>query len=1281
MCNRHREESASHRTGIPIAALDISPNKSHAILAGREILKTIRVNEGRVTEDFNLRSAVTSYASTRGGSGRDFQPATDVKWSHTEHDTKIATAASNGRIVLYDLTKPGVELARLHEHDRQVHRLAFNPFSAAKLLSGSQDGTVRLWDLRLLDRERGAATMQSQHVFQGRSEAVRDVKWSSSDGFEFALGTDGGSVQLWDFRNPSMPRLRINAHEKPCTALDWHPDGKHLASGGLDKDVKIWDFSNPNGRQKPSFVLRVPQGITRVRWRPACWSWEIQETGDWQCTQLVTSYNQEDSRIHIWDLQRPHIPFREIDRSRGAPTDLLWHSKDLLWTVGNEGNFMQTDTKYAPQVIDQLNSCHINFMPDGGFLKISERRLSRSGLQEASESFLNQRRERGSDSKSRSWTDDEASQEGNLSIAVRRRQPSRTLKFPKSQGNTPPSRDEHHPVVPLERALKKGGPFANRQIGLMQEITGASLNNPAFRYLAQNYAEPMSELERREEPTRVVERLEAAFSRNADACTDVAMYRLAQTWRVLGAVIIPELAAWAENNRKSRLASKVDHAQSKGTHDSKSGAGLTTPLQKAVSDKSFVFSGATSAYKGAMNEHDQTTPSNTTTPLARPLPDSALLNHGRSALRYSEIDEAVDVMAPLPESVLSSHNTAAAASQALLTKSPPSKTASDRSPYQEHRPTDSIAHVRESQSVSPRTHIQRDDRLHPSSPQAITTGPEWSRGPVLDKKREEEKRAALRDYRAQSRPVLNLENPGAAGASRPVGPDRHDSAESFAMFSTSMGSSLKTKSVGRSLDSPQVPPFGPSESWKTEPKGSENEHGVVSPLPDRRKGNSSQFSPMFGTTNRQGSTLSDFSTDSSGEFQHRDQGSEKSLPRHVDQRSTFHPTDLSQDLDRRSMRASGDGDSPSDKPTDESLPFDFEPGSFPLRPEPISDKQPRPHQLKRTLLDQRNGGDSFPKVDVLSPDLIYPDFRPMDVPERPGQARPGWDSYSFIAAAMEFDLTASHDNPTCQFTAHLSMHISPFFKPFASTAETNTGPFLHRSIGSRLRYGSTACRIAESALSTYLQSLVSHEMYTQAAEVRRFAHATGYTDISRPSGLNEGSTISQEFQVYTTCGNCGAPLGGRNVGIACVECHKPRDPCPLCLCYNIESGSDGNMWTTCQGCGHGGHVSCHSEWLSDPELEGSCPTPSCWHDCGPGRLRQSRLQIQNVLWGKEASNKGAKASTLKDSWAVSPSPAVGRARKVLREPTFGSPHGSNRKQVRLLAPGETSGGITLSSSH
>ena len=265
------------------------------MLAGREILKTIRVSGATCAEEFNLRAAVIAYSSTHNSTvgasvvkHRDDLAATDVKWSHGNYDSHIATACPNGRIMLYDVNRAGVESARLDEHNRQVHKLAFNPHQGYLMLSASQDATMRLWDLRAMQGGRNVLTFRSAFRYKGNAEGIRDVKWSPTDGTGFACATDAGVVQRWDFRKDKAPLQKINAHKKVCLSIDWHPDGRHLASSGTDKQVQVWDLASSARRQNSPWSFRAPQAVTKVRWRPVGWHTGGHGPGSWETSQVVT---------------------------------------------------------------------------------------------------------------------------------------------------------------------------------------------------------------------------------------------------------------------------------------------------------------------------------------------------------------------------------------------------------------------------------------------------------------------------------------------------------------------------------------------------------------------------------------------------------------------------------------------------------------------------------------------------------------------------------------------------------------------------------------------------------------------------------------------------------------------------------------------------------------------------------------------------------------------------------------------------------------------------------
>lgn len=157
------------------------------VVAGREILRILRVGRTDISEVSTLRQP---------DSQRKILIQYDVKWGTHLQKSTIATAGTNGTICLYD-AKVGIMERQLREHGRQVHKIAFNPADGRLLLSASQDGTIKLWDLR---------EKKSRLTFAGRSDAVRDVQFNSGNAVEFAAAFDNGTIQVCARLAPAPPQ-------------------------------------------------------------------------------------------------------------------------------------------------------------------------------------------------------------------------------------------------------------------------------------------------------------------------------------------------------------------------------------------------------------------------------------------------------------------------------------------------------------------------------------------------------------------------------------------------------------------------------------------------------------------------------------------------------------------------------------------------------------------------------------------------------------------------------------------------------------------------------------------------------------------------------------------------------------------------------------------------------------------------------------------------------------------------------------------------------------------
>lgn len=1162
----------------------------------------------------------------------------DVKWSHGNYDRIIATAVANGRIVVYDLQRPGLQLCRFQGHNRQVHKLAFNPHLPSWLLSGSQDGTIRMWDLRSASANRGTSTCGSKHSYQGNSDTIRDVRWSPTDGVVFATASDSGAIQMWDYRKVNAPLMRIAAHDRPCFAVDWHPDGKHIVSGGTDRQVKVWDFSSSaERRQKPAFQFRTPQAVTNVRWRPPSWVGESPASGEWQSSQIVTSYNKEDPRVHLWDLRRPYVPFREFDRYDSPASDLLWRSKDLLWTVGEAGAFTQTDVRYAPAVVTRRPMCSVAWSPNGEFVAFGQQRPTRRARGVNAPEFLLP--EEGEDSNreqssSQSPVDD-ILDEAVLATSLRHAHPkSGAIRPSKSLGSTPPGAVDFIPVLPLDQGLAKIMTPGPCQVGTIASIPGATNDPAVFRYLASHYTPLMDEHRESRTQADVLNSLIESLDHNAECADEVSLAKLAQTWRIVKFAILQEL------EQRTR-----DHPVKGGIKDRTSKDGSLTDRSRPEDVrqdrvKSRLFKGVMEAVPEAEST------SNMTTPLAQPLPDSP--KDSWSSSTDSQIpsqlpslsDDAID-LDPLPPSVLSDHN-------GWGMSDPDSR----RIPLPRGR-LSSMEDAHASDYLRDPTQDDLDSTQR-SAPRAIAGKADWRRRGHPDFPREnseddfdqklEDKRAAIRDYKQYPKKVLTLESP--MESNRPPSTDRYgrrDSSESFPMFSTSTDSSHPSKSVASYSSTGQLEAYKFQDAGQSATRPTASLRRESNLAPTREESEDEMLDGVFLETDRL----------------------------HLDRPSSPPP------LIKESTPLEGQEEifSPGDPSYMGTKPYPIidnlsrvqiplSPDSTDLKPwgiEAILKEAVRYYHSSSSSVDIQTAAHLLQKLHVL--------FRECEEILPYEECEMVFKTYNEHLIRHSMDLEAAELRLSCvstypavydyaQTDSFINVYCYTCQRPFENPLQDNTR--CHR------------CNTPQAPCSICMCLDPPSEWVSGKHQPRLSSTLT-----SPDPDTDSDSTLS-------------------------VQSSVPTEPVPASEIEDIEpftaprpQGSA--LWTWCQGCGHGGHLACITTWLGDISTsEGGCATAGCSHDCGPGPRRElNRQALQAESKRRDSASRSAGAGLVKrDPWTKGESKAVEKVRGMLgvagvaaasggsgagpitstnysnSSPAPVSPGAMSPKRVRLVTPNE-----------
>jgi WD40 repeat protein/serine/threonine protein kinase len=289
----------------------------------------------------------------------------------------LATASRDGAVKLVSLAAGTTRT--LAGHTGPVHTLSFSP-TGDELLTAGDDHSARLW--RVADGTQIA-------TFVGHDNAVFHAQFL--DETRIVTGSDDGTVRLWHLRRPDAPEL-LTRHETAITALSVHRD--RVASASNDKHVRIVELAERTVIEVVSsaavwslaFVADGEQLVTGafdgnarlwsrqggaplrtfVGHREAILAVALDPSGRWLATG---SY---DTDLRLWDLRRPGLR-QSLDGHGQQLSDIVFDPAErLIATVSHDGGVRLWSVADARELTtlqtgdDPIYS--VAFSPDAAYL-------------------------------------------------------------------------------------------------------------------------------------------------------------------------------------------------------------------------------------------------------------------------------------------------------------------------------------------------------------------------------------------------------------------------------------------------------------------------------------------------------------------------------------------------------------------------------------------------------------------------------------------------------------------------------------------------------------------------------------------------------------------------------------------------------------------------------------------------------------------------------------------------------------------------------------------------
>ncbi|MXQ79420.1 hypothetical protein E5288_WYG000438 [Bos mutus] len=267
---------------------------------------------------WNVYGDCDNYATLKGHSGA-------VMELHYNTDGSMLFSASTDKTVAVWDSETGERVKRLKGHTSFVNSCYPARRGPQLVCTGSDDGTVKLWDIR-----KKAAIQTFQNTYQVLAVTFNDT----SD--QIISGGIDNDIKVWDLRQNKLT-YTMRGHADSVTGLSLSSEGSYLLSNAMDNTVRVWDVRPfaPKERCVKIFqgnVHNFEKNLLRCSWSP---------------DGSKIAAGSADRFVYVWDTTSRRILYK-LPGHAGSINEVAFHPDEPIRRWEIEGERSERGIKYCP---------------------------------------------------------------------------------------------------------------------------------------------------------------------------------------------------------------------------------------------------------------------------------------------------------------------------------------------------------------------------------------------------------------------------------------------------------------------------------------------------------------------------------------------------------------------------------------------------------------------------------------------------------------------------------------------------------------------------------------------------------------------------------------------------------------------------------------------------------------------------------------------------------------------------------------------------------------------